>query len=522
MQAKTQVYSLLDFIKDKNFAKISVSKNLIMGSSVVQLGYTTLFSLVSDFGVSVSVDYTQHFVCLTTRGVGEENGLSKAVDAVNNKVKELAEKVVRISIEEYLLPVLLGNKGGILQNMRKEFPNVSIDVDKGALTITISGMGGSETDENVRLVAERFEEIIVDNKQFVKTMELPLGSNGSFIGKGGSSIKKLAELSGAEFEMTPNGVSISGDSEETLNEGEKAVRTWIVEYEDKNSVEIVPVSSNSRAVFGALLGKGGEKIRELENETKARIDLTRSDSRGGRESPSEGEGEFDVAQEFVRIAGGKEEVARCKKLVEEIITETNERVEKEIVERAEKTAVTRKGQGGVEKEEGKEKETETDYLAADKDRDRDRDKDKDKDKDEDKDNGRQFSSVPVGVRTADYTTATMSKAARKRKNKKTKKEGGVGGGGEGGEELLSMLLVEEEERPPPPPPTASHPPGFTPSKSKSSKRAGAENEAKGSSLFGGAMLIDEEEKEGEDEGEQLKKDNPNPYFKTRSGFKVRM
>eukprot|EP01134_Creolimax_fragrantissima_P005179 CFRG5179T1 len=155
------------------------------------------------------------------------------------------------------------------------------------------------------------------------TYDIPTGSAGLVIGRGGETIKRLQAQSGARLQIAPDShdgvhrrVTITGDTAAIEN-----VRQLIKEVVDtslstqtnvigSNSVEgpeekIEVMCPNNRV--GVIIGRGGEKIRELQATSGARIQVLQDNQPPG------------AVNKPVLISGDSDKVAVAKKLVLEII-----------------------------------------------------------------------------------------------------------------------------------------------------------------------------------------------------------
>eukprot|EP00930_Biecheleria_cincta_P100891 TRINITY_DN9251_c0_g1_i1.p1 TRINITY_DN9251_c0_g1~~TRINITY_DN9251_c0_g1_i1.p1 ORF type:complete len:852 (+),score=136.98 TRINITY_DN9251_c0_g1_i1:56-2557(+) len=127
---------------------------------------------------------------------------------------------------------------------------------------------------------------------------------GRIIGKGGETITKLQQNSGAKIKIikTENTVHISGSRE--MVEDAKRLISDIINQED-DSAQQAPKFEESVAVpgkmAGRIIGKGGEKIKQLQRQSGAKIDMT-------RDQPG-----------VVRLSGSVDAIVLAKLLIDEVI-----------------------------------------------------------------------------------------------------------------------------------------------------------------------------------------------------------
>merc|ERR1712146_676630 len=94
------------------------------------------------------------------------------------------------------------------------------------------------------------------------------------LGKGGANIRKLKEESGATFDIVREGVpcvKIRGD-EEAVIKGKKVLIDFIDEFNTNNHMLQLDVSPEE---YGTVLGKGGSRIKEIEEKANVNIELLR-------------------------------------------------------------------------------------------------------------------------------------------------------------------------------------------------------------------------------------------------------
>jgi len=114
------------------------------------------------------------------------------------------------------------------------------------------------------------EKIMKENAEIYITKELI----PAVLGKGGANIKKLKEESGATFDIVREGVpyvKIRGD-EEAVIKGKKVLNEFIDEFNTNNHMLQLDVTPEE---YGTVLGKGGSRIKEIEEKANVNIELLR-------------------------------------------------------------------------------------------------------------------------------------------------------------------------------------------------------------------------------------------------------
>jgi len=152
-----------------------------------------------------------------------------------------------------------------------------------------------------------------------ETMEVPTNMTGRIIGKGGEMIQQLQKDSGAKIQMDkdqPGIVRLSGargdvdyarqlisdlvNRDDGRNSGSRANdNRGYGSYQQPSKLEesmTVPQS-----MMGRIIGKGGEKIMQLQQESGAKLDIS-------KDLPG-----------IVKLSGSSESISHAKRLIEEII-----------------------------------------------------------------------------------------------------------------------------------------------------------------------------------------------------------
>lgn len=131
-------------------------------------------------------------------------------------------------------------------------------------------------------------------------MFVPAGDCGKIIGRGGSKIRELQESSGARIKVSRDDegdgtrrVELSG-SESAVAEAERLINDILENGDERaprqqqsygngggsgGSREVIQIDSS---YVGRLIGKGGSKVRELQDESGCRINVSRDGGSCGR------------------------------------------------------------------------------------------------------------------------------------------------------------------------------------------------------------------------------------------------
>ena len=253
--------------------------------AVIGKGGSTIKSIQAESGARLDIekDSTECTISGTPEQIATAKVLIKeAIDGPK------PEAVVNIDV---------GNKGGAVigaggQNIRKlqQESGARVEVESGTGNVTISG-----TKAAVAKCQELLADIL-DPKYDAKDF-LDVGVSGVpvVVGKGGATIKRLQSESGAKIDIG-RGTSVCEiyGTEAAVAKAKKAVEALLADSNYKETVEC------SIGAIGAVIGKGGETIRSIQESSGARLKVERSPP-------------------CVELVGSKETVAKARKLVEEIL-----------------------------------------------------------------------------------------------------------------------------------------------------------------------------------------------------------
>lgn len=189
-------------------------------------------------------------------------------------------------------PAVIGKGGATIKKISTESgAKVEVDCDTG--TVAVSG-----TAEQVAAAKKMIHVAIHGEAQ--ETIEL--GKNGRFlvIGKEGATVKKLQLETGAKFDIVKDKsiLKISG-SKEAVEMAGNMVRKLL----DDNNFVITQLLPDSK--IGAVVGKGGTTIRQIQDSTGARLETEKDE---------------DLQSVLLKIIGTKEQVAAAKEQVDKCLS----------------------------------------------------------------------------------------------------------------------------------------------------------------------------------------------------------
>ncbi|CAE8738923.1 unnamed protein product, partial [Polarella glacialis] len=149
---------------------------------------------------------------------------------------------------------------------------------------------------------------------------------GTLIGRGGEVVKQLSQESGARIEISKTAgetaatsgertVHISG-TQDCIDKAKKLIEETIDKAKEKTG-GATPNACTLKVpheLIGMLIGRGGETIKELKKESGARIDINKEPA------------EDNSTDRMVHISGPPECVEYAKKMIEEMLGKSRERL----------------------------------------------------------------------------------------------------------------------------------------------------------------------------------------------------
>lgn len=274
-KAKMQVMGFLDFLLPSNFKHIKMPK--AFQSTVASAASLADVSALS--GASVVLDRDLNSIQVQS---SDSEKVQKATDLIQSKMAEAEKLVCVVQIdknESWIIPQIIG-KGGQKINVMSKETGCRIDVDKQAMTATVSG----ENEESVAKAKAAVIAAIDKARRENVFIQLPPNSVASFVGKSGAHIRQFAEEHNVEVERVrkdPTKVRISGP-EDSVAAANAALLEWIRAWEEANAEVSLALE---KSMIPVVLGKDGSVINEIQKESGCRIDIERKSStviiRGG-------------------------------------------------------------------------------------------------------------------------------------------------------------------------------------------------------------------------------------------------
>ncbi|ORY79975.1 hypothetical protein BCR37DRAFT_349409 [Protomyces lactucae-debilis] len=225
-------------------------------------------------------------------------GPQKEVERVAKAIREVVEEAKNEEVANafkldfdypaQFTPQLIGKGGANISKIREEL-GVKIDVgEEGKITIQGSQRNAEEAKSRITMLGDR----LADETSF--TLKIPSAFHGQIIGSGGKFVKRLEDKYQVHIlfprsDDAENGKDSSdrpGKNEVLVKGGKKgatAAKNEIMElYEFEHEHSHVLTFEVLQRSIPQIVGKGGNAINELKDETNTRIDIDKNESEGGK------------------------------------------------------------------------------------------------------------------------------------------------------------------------------------------------------------------------------------------------
>jgi len=265
-RAKDQVYNFLDFMFPNEVNRLKIAKPLYMS-----VGQATALAEISAEAGGVAIYLDRDLSVIVIRSIDKEKS-SKATELVKEKIKE-AERLAYVfeisDSESWIIPVIIGKKGGNISLLRSKYQSCKIDISKESRTITIVG----ESEDIVQKVREAINAAIEKARSENVFVSIPKTHIPSFLGKGGSHVKELSVKYGVVIQSVKKGhnnYKISGEMLE-VKTAKEAIDTWLDIRERANAT--LEMTLEREQDIAAIIGLKGIIARSIEDDYKCRIDV---------------------------------------------------------------------------------------------------------------------------------------------------------------------------------------------------------------------------------------------------------
>lgn len=254
--------------------------------AVIGRGGSTIKSIQAESGAKLDIEKDS--------GVVKVSGSADQIAAA----KALIAEAVDGPKPEATATIQVGDKGGTVigrggENIRKvqEQSGARVDMEKGSGEVKISG-SKAQVAKAQELIADLLDPKY-DAKDF---MDVGMDGVPVIVGKGGANIKRLQQESGAKIDIERGLGSVCAmyGTEAAVAKARKLIEAQLADARYSELVEC-PASA-----IGAVIGKGGETIRSIQEDSGARVNVE-------RDPPS------------VRLSGAKDAVKKARQQVEAII-----------------------------------------------------------------------------------------------------------------------------------------------------------------------------------------------------------
>lgn len=268
-RAKSFLLGFLDTILPSQFSKFKVAKpllNLIGDSSV-------LGKISSDTGATLSVDRDLNCIFVQSSNPDSVKESFDLLEARKNECSKLNTVIQFEQSDSWLFPKLIENGGAMIEQVQKDW-SCSIKIYKDELMIIISG----KVEANVSKAASLVGGMIEKERKECIFIDLVESSMPSFIGKGGSNIKKLEEDYGVRIERMrkdPFRLQIEGN-ESNVELVQFAIVSWMDDWTKKNAGLSCQLEES---VVPLILGKDATFLTNVQKEFGVKTDFDRKNLR---------------------------------------------------------------------------------------------------------------------------------------------------------------------------------------------------------------------------------------------------
>lgn len=254
-------------------AKATVNAGAKM-AAVIGRGGATIKFIGAQSGARIDTSRDEGDSTVTISGTPEQVAAAKALvlQAISG-VDITAEATQTVEIGAQGVPLVIGT-GGTTIKMLQSSTGARIDIARGSTTCTVSGDADA-----VSAAVSAIRKLILDNSH-AQTIDLDCHV-GVIIGKGGATIRSIQESSGAKVDIESRGdgclVSFSGSEDQIA--AAKAAVMRVVEAESAGPEladgEVSETIELPESCVGSVIGKQGASIRALQDETGAKVDISR-------------------------------------------------------------------------------------------------------------------------------------------------------------------------------------------------------------------------------------------------------
>eukprot|EP01038_Epipyxis_sp_PR26KG_P005863 gene5863-8087_t len=271
-KSKTKIYKFLEQIFPTEFLTMPLLSNALNEIFKNAL----LMSDLSNEHIIVNVDRILNCI----RFCGESNDyISTAKTAIQDQIDEWNILHRTVAIEEYMIPMIVGKNGTAIDALINE-TKAEIEINRILMRLEIAGKDEESTQNAIEFIEKKIAKFRSEHWE----MTVPANLVGVVIGKSGLTIKKIRTDSGATVDIEPSTglVKISGPEEkveiaknliaEVISAAEDKANGISNNNPEKNYQKIYYVPRNS---FAAIIGTKGCNAKEIQNETKVKIDLNR-------------------------------------------------------------------------------------------------------------------------------------------------------------------------------------------------------------------------------------------------------
>jgi len=280
-----------------------VTVTIKLGSSagfVIGRGGSRVQALQEETGAHIDIQKDSN------KNEAKITGTQEAVDWAHGEIQRiLDERAFEDSKIEAFIPIgedptavrkLIGRGGGNIRYIQ-EMTGIKVDVQEDDGRIRLFGMP-DDMDYAKELAAQALDGLNIQaGPQSLRNLTLDDQGVITFIGRGGDTIRRFnADFPSCTFDVdkTKNTIRVSAPTDSDVDAAIDAINKLL---QDSNFTDMIDISDCT----GAVIGKGGETIKRIQQESGARLDIEKEDY-----------------GTFLKVTGMPEDVQRAREEVERV------------------------------------------------------------------------------------------------------------------------------------------------------------------------------------------------------------
>eukprot|EP00750_Incisomonas_marina_P024094 INCI5084.2.p1 GENE.INCI5084.2~~INCI5084.2.p1 ORF type:complete len:1256 (-),score=304.35 INCI5084.2:687-4454(-) len=285
-KAEKSVYHQLRFSFPGQYLRVSIPQSL--AREIVRTRFEKLHELEEAHGVKIQLRDTY----LSVLGPS----VAEAEVGITQMVKDHKDLIVTMVVDSSMFGSIIGSKGATIRRIVEEAGGASvvqIDINREQSTVTIAG----KTKEATAAAKAGIKAVIDEERARNMVFDIPPNSAGDIIGRGGATIRQIQESTGCRVNLQrdSNRCQITGPDPDEIAKARAQIEEILervrADEEEREAQRTLRdtreggfVPNGSHIAFPiadrdipAVLGRGGATIRQLQEDTGCRINLSKDD-----------------------------------------------------------------------------------------------------------------------------------------------------------------------------------------------------------------------------------------------------